>query len=80
MKAFTDAFFHFRHLLFHAFHQLELGARPVQVVALPFRFKVDVPFQVVRQEADAGFQRDEQPGKGECGDFLRCDEVFDGVR
>ena len=75
-----DAFFHFRHLFFHAFHQFKLGARPVEVVAVLFRFKVNVPFQIVCQEADAGFQRDEQAGKGEVGNFQRRDEVPDGVQ
>ncbi|MFR2286646.1 MAG: hypothetical protein ACLS9G_04585 [Akkermansia sp.] len=47
-------------MLFHAFYQRELGARPVQIVPVFFRLEINVSFQVVRQEADSRFQRDKQ--------------------
>ena len=52
----------------------------MQIVPVFFRLEINVSFQIVRQEADAGFQRDQFAGEGKQGNFQRSDKIFGGFQ
>ena len=56
-------------LAFDGAYQLELTAGAVKVVTVAVGFEVNVPFQIVGQEAGADFQSDACTGKGQVFQF-----------
>ena len=50
---------------FHVLDEFELVAAAVEVVAIPVGFEIEIPFEVIGEEAEAGFEGHELGGEGE---------------
>ena len=75
----ADAGLHFLHAGIHVGHQLQLGSGAGEIVPFAFRLEINIPFEVIRQEADARFQCDQQTGKRQQIRLLRRDESAGGA-
>ena len=52
-------------MVFHVFDESELVAAAVEVVAFPVDLEIDIAFEIIGEEAEAGFEGHELGGERE---------------